>query len=122
MWITDGFKSLNQVKGIVRLIYKKDILEAFKWVNKERLIPLFMPSSKVIRKYCEKTYEEIDSCSSCGYEFRIDETGDKEADYHYCVNCLKELACCNDKNCDKDRERAEESMISFLYNIYKINY
>jgi len=108
MWITNEFKSLEQIKGIVRLIKNKDVLEKFKLMNKERLIPLFVPKSNVLR------YEEGDFCSNCNYKFIRE-----EANYHYCVNCLEELACCDDELCDKDWQRAEESMISFLDNIYE---
>lgn len=106
MW-TNEFKSLEQVKGIVSLIKSEEILEAFRWMNKERLMPLFIPKAKVRR------YDEGNFCSRCDYQFQ-----GEEADYHYCVRCGEELACCDNPNCDKDRQRAEESMISFLYKAY----
>ncbi len=113
MWITDEFKSVKQVKEIVKLIKSEDILETFYWMNQERLIPLFAPKAKVIREYSEEIDKEISFCSNCNYEFK-----DEEADYHYCVNCLEELACCDDDNCDKDRERIKESIRSFLQDCY----
>ena len=105
---TNEFKSLEQIKGIVKLIPNEEVLEAFKWMNMERIKPLFSP-----KVFVERT-EEGDYCSNCNYKFR-----GEESDYHYCVRCLEKMNCCDDKLCDKDRERAEESVISFLGNLHR---
>jgi len=102
------FRDLNQIKGIVSLIPNKDVLEAFKWMNQEDLKLLVMPEAKVLR------YKEGDFCSECNYQFK-----GEESDYHYCVNCLEELRCCDDHFCDKDNQRAEETVWSILEDFYK---
>jgi hypothetical protein len=116
MWRTDKFKNLEQVKGIINLIKREEFLDAFYFMNLERLISLFWPRAKVQR------FIEGNFCSLCDYEFKInEETNEDESDYHYCVHCREELACCDDITCDKDRERAEESARSFLYYTYMEN-
>ena len=103
----DSFKSLNYVVGIVRLIPNQDVLEAFKWMNVERIKPLFL-----LKTFVKRTDKE-NYCSNCSYNFQ----GEEES-YHYCVSCLEELSCCDDEHCDKDNQRIEETAISFLEEAY----
>ncbi|MFH1918108.1 MAG: hypothetical protein ABIJ14_03345 [Nanoarchaeota archaeon] len=106
----DSFKSLNHVSGMVRLIPNQDVLESFKWMNIERIKPLFIPKAFV------KRTDKGNYCSNCDYSFQ-----GEEENYYYCVSCLEELACCDDEYCDKDNQRAEESAISFLEESFRKN-
>ncbi len=108
------FRDMNQVKGMILLIPNEGVLDAFTEMNIERLKQLVMPKAKVLR------YKEGNFCSNCDYEFRIDsETGDDESGYHYCVNCLEELLCCDDEMCDRDNERLDETVWAITYGIYR---
>ncbi len=108
MELLNIFKNQKQIEGIISLIPNEEILEAFVSMNLERLRPLFGFNAKVLR------YEEGNFCSNCGYKFR-----GEQSNYHYCISCLEELACCDDPFCDRDNQRIEENIWNSLESYYR---
>lgn len=106
LWVINLFKSLEQVKGIVKLIPNSNVLSAFQKINRDRLKPLFLPDV-----FVEINEDGEAHCSECNYRFEIEnKEGDNEADYAYCVNCLRSLTCCGDNSCYKLNQDLDEAI------------